>query len=299
MRAAAVTDRGGGPNGRPSRRCASMIVDDSAVARAVLSRMIACHEDFEIVATAGSAGEALDALKVVRADVILLDVEMPGASGLEALAGNPAHRPRRARPDRLLDGRGRRRDHGARARRRRRRYPAQARHRQFRRPLQRSARRAAAPDRPRRARAPTRSRSPPLSAPIQLRAMPDAPLGCVALRRLDRRASRLARIPARASAADRRADPGHPASAGGVHALFRPPARKRLPAAPPGRPRPATCWSTISSTSRPATPISASSGSAPRSGSGSTASARLRAACRPPIRCSPRSPKPMARTASG
>lgn len=62
-----------------------MIVDDSAVARAVLSRMIACHEDFEIVATACSAGEALDALKVVHADVILLDVEMPGASGLEAL----------------------------------------------------------------------------------------------------------------------------------------------------------------------------------------------------------------------
>jgi two-component system chemotaxis response regulator CheB len=62
-----------------------MIVDDSAVARAVLSRMIACHEDFEIVATAGSAGEALDTLKIVQADVILLDVEMPGASGLEAL----------------------------------------------------------------------------------------------------------------------------------------------------------------------------------------------------------------------
>jgi two-component system chemotaxis response regulator CheB len=62
-----------------------MIVDDSAVARAVLSRLIACHEDFEIVATACSAGEALDALKVVHPDVILLDVEMPGASGLEAL----------------------------------------------------------------------------------------------------------------------------------------------------------------------------------------------------------------------
>jgi two-component system, chemotaxis family, protein-glutamate methylesterase/glutaminase len=62
-----------------------MIVDDSAVARAVLSRLIACHEDFEIVATACSACEALDALKVVHPDVILLDVEMPGASGLEAL----------------------------------------------------------------------------------------------------------------------------------------------------------------------------------------------------------------------
>ncbi len=62
-----------------------MIVDDSSVARAVLSRMIAAHADFEIVALAGSAGEALDALQTVRADVILLDVEMPGASGLEAL----------------------------------------------------------------------------------------------------------------------------------------------------------------------------------------------------------------------
>jgi two-component system chemotaxis response regulator CheB len=62
-----------------------MIVDDSTVARAVLSRMIAAHDDFEIVALAGSAREALDALKTVRADVILLDVEMPGGSGLEAL----------------------------------------------------------------------------------------------------------------------------------------------------------------------------------------------------------------------
>jgi len=62
-----------------------MIVDDSAVARAVLSRMIAAHDDFEIAALAGNAREAMDALRTVRADVILLDVEMPGASGLEAL----------------------------------------------------------------------------------------------------------------------------------------------------------------------------------------------------------------------
>jgi two-component system, chemotaxis family, protein-glutamate methylesterase/glutaminase len=62
-----------------------MIVDDSTVARAVLSRMIAAHDDFEIVALAGSAREALDALKAVSADVILLDVEMPGGSGLDSL----------------------------------------------------------------------------------------------------------------------------------------------------------------------------------------------------------------------
>ncbi|MBA3676176.1 MAG: response regulator [Sphingosinicella sp.] len=62
-----------------------MIVDDSSIARAVLSRMILSHKGFDIVATAGNAGEALDALKTIRVDIVLLDVEMPGTSGLEAL----------------------------------------------------------------------------------------------------------------------------------------------------------------------------------------------------------------------
>jgi two-component system chemotaxis response regulator CheB len=62
-----------------------MIVDDSTVARAVLSRMIGTQKGFEIVATAGNAAEAIDALAGVQVDVVLLDLEMPGASGLEAL----------------------------------------------------------------------------------------------------------------------------------------------------------------------------------------------------------------------
>ncbi len=62
-----------------------MIVDDSTVARAVLSRMVASSPDFEVVALAGNAGEALDALKTVKVDIVLLDVEMPGGSGLDAL----------------------------------------------------------------------------------------------------------------------------------------------------------------------------------------------------------------------
>ena len=62
-----------------------MIVDDSQVARAVLSRMVKAHKEFEVIALAGTAEEALDALKTVRVDTILLDVEMPGASGLDAL----------------------------------------------------------------------------------------------------------------------------------------------------------------------------------------------------------------------
>jgi two-component system chemotaxis response regulator CheB len=62
-----------------------MIVDDSSVARAVLSRMIAGQAGFEVAALAGNAAEALDALRAVEVDIILLDLEMPGVSGLQAL----------------------------------------------------------------------------------------------------------------------------------------------------------------------------------------------------------------------
>jgi two-component system chemotaxis response regulator CheB len=71
-----------------------MIVDDSAVARAVLARMVGAHAGFEVAAIAANASEALDALKSVEVDIVLLDVEMPGTSGIEAL------------PDIILAGRG-------------------------------------------------------------------------------------------------------------------------------------------------------------------------------------------------
>ena len=64
-----------------------MIVDDSMVARAVLSRMIQSDGGFEIVAVAASAEDAIEALGQVRVDVILLDLEMPGAGGLKSIPG--------------------------------------------------------------------------------------------------------------------------------------------------------------------------------------------------------------------
>ena len=62
-----------------------MIVDDSMVARAVLARMIEADDAFEIAAVAGTAEDAIEALRAVRVDIILLDLEMPGAGGLKSI----------------------------------------------------------------------------------------------------------------------------------------------------------------------------------------------------------------------
>lgn len=62
-----------------------LIVDDSSVARAVLSRMVSSQSGLEVAATAGSVAEALAVLRTITVDTILLDIEMPGGSGLERL----------------------------------------------------------------------------------------------------------------------------------------------------------------------------------------------------------------------
>ena len=64
-----------------------MVVDDSMVARAVLTRMLEADGNFEIAAVAGTAEDAIDALAQVRVDIILLDLEMPGAGGLKSIPG--------------------------------------------------------------------------------------------------------------------------------------------------------------------------------------------------------------------
>jgi two-component system, chemotaxis family, protein-glutamate methylesterase/glutaminase len=62
-----------------------MIVDDSTVARAVLSRMVESDPAFEICAVAGTAEDAIEALDQVRVDIVILDLEMPGAGGLNSI----------------------------------------------------------------------------------------------------------------------------------------------------------------------------------------------------------------------
>jgi two-component system, NarL family, response regulator NreC len=61
-----------------------LIVDDHAVVRSGLRLLLEREEDFEVVAEAGNADEGVLAARLEKPDVVLLDVVMPGRSGLEA-----------------------------------------------------------------------------------------------------------------------------------------------------------------------------------------------------------------------
>jgi len=62
-----------------------LIVDDSIVARTVLNRILEPRPEFVVVGAVASAEQALDLVKSKPVDIVLLDLEMPGVSGLELL----------------------------------------------------------------------------------------------------------------------------------------------------------------------------------------------------------------------
>lgn len=62
-----------------------MVIDDSLTVRTVFSRMIDREADLAVIAQSGTAEQALMVLRSTKVDVILLDLEMPGMGGLEAL----------------------------------------------------------------------------------------------------------------------------------------------------------------------------------------------------------------------
>jgi two-component system, NarL family, response regulator NreC len=62
-----------------------VVVDDHAVVRAGLRLLLDAEEDMEVVGEAGNARDAVFEVRAHKPDVILLDVVMPGESGIEAL----------------------------------------------------------------------------------------------------------------------------------------------------------------------------------------------------------------------
>ncbi|MFK0074036.1 response regulator [Arthrobacter woluwensis] len=59
-----------------------VIADDQALVRGALAALLGLENDIEVVAEAGDGEAALVAVREQRADVALLDVQMPGLDGL-------------------------------------------------------------------------------------------------------------------------------------------------------------------------------------------------------------------------
>jgi two-component system, NarL family, response regulator NreC len=62
-----------------------VLVDDHAVVRSGLRLLLDAEPDIEVVGEAGTAKDAIFRARALKPDVILLDVVMPGESGIEVL----------------------------------------------------------------------------------------------------------------------------------------------------------------------------------------------------------------------
>jgi two-component system response regulator NreC len=62
-----------------------VLVDDHAVVRSGLRLLLEAQDDVEVVGEAGNAKDAIFRARALQPDVILLDVVMPGESGIEVL----------------------------------------------------------------------------------------------------------------------------------------------------------------------------------------------------------------------
>jgi two-component system response regulator NreC len=62
-----------------------LVVDDHAVVRSGIKLLLDRHDDIEVVGEAGNAQDAVFRVRELTPDVILLDLVMPGESGIEVL----------------------------------------------------------------------------------------------------------------------------------------------------------------------------------------------------------------------
>ena len=70
-----------------------LIVDDEMPARARLRQLLASHADLEIAGEAETGVQAMERAAELKPDVILLDIQMPGCSGIDVAACLPEPRP--------------------------------------------------------------------------------------------------------------------------------------------------------------------------------------------------------------
>jgi two-component system, NarL family, response regulator DevR len=61
-----------------------VLVDDHEVVRLGLKALLDRHPQFEVVGEAGSAREAMEQVSALEPDVVVMDIRLPGTSGIEA-----------------------------------------------------------------------------------------------------------------------------------------------------------------------------------------------------------------------
>lgn len=71
-----------------------LVVDDHAIFRAGLRRLLSDESDMRVAAEASSGNEAMEMIRATRFDVIVLDINMTGRSGLDTLSAVRAEFPR-------------------------------------------------------------------------------------------------------------------------------------------------------------------------------------------------------------
>lgn len=71
----------------------TLLIDDEQPARERLKQLLAAHADIAVVGEAGDGVEAAELIAGLAPDLVLLDIQMPGASGLDVAASLGRPRP--------------------------------------------------------------------------------------------------------------------------------------------------------------------------------------------------------------
>jgi DNA-binding NarL/FixJ family response regulator len=75
----------GNPEGKSPGLIRIVLADDHTVLRDGLAHLLNTEEDFEVVGVAGDGFEAVKMINELRPDVVLMDLQMPRLSGVEAI----------------------------------------------------------------------------------------------------------------------------------------------------------------------------------------------------------------------